>query len=121
YFKTIYDERFSRVFQAEGGKLLNDRLVAWPRGRVLGGSSSINGLLYVRGQHEDFDTWAREGAHGWDYKSVLPYFKRSERFSGSASPWHGRDGELGVSSLRNDHPYCERWLAAAQELGLPAN
>ena len=121
YFKTIYDERFSRVFRAEGGAALNGREVAWPRGRVLGGSSSINGLIYTRGQKEDFDGWAAAGAHGWDYRSVLPYFKRSEGYRGPASPYHGTQGELGVSPLRNNHPYCQVWLEAAQALGLPSN
>ncbi|WP_427184801.1 GMC family oxidoreductase [Bordetella bronchialis] len=121
YFKTIYDERFSRVFRAEGGAALKGREIAWPRGRVLGGSSSINGLIYTRGQKEDFDDWAQAGAHGWDYRSVLPYFKRSEAYRGPASPYHGVHGELGVSPLRNDHPYCQAWLDAAQALGLPSN
>lgn len=121
YFKTIYDERFSRVFAAEGGQALAGREIAWPRGRVLGGSSSINGLIYLRGQREDFDAWAKEGATGWGYASVLPYFKKSEHFHGPASDWHGTSGELGVSALRNDHPYCGRWLQAAQEFGLPDN
>jgi choline dehydrogenase len=121
YFKTIYDERFSRIFQAEGGAAVQGRQIAWPRGRILGGSSSINGLIYLRGQREDFDTWASEGAPGWDYRSVLPFFKKSEAFSGPASPWHGTTGELGVSQLRNDHPYCRSWLDAAHEFGLPFN
>jgi choline dehydrogenase len=121
YFKTIYDERFSRIFQADGGDAVRGRQIAWPRGRVLGGSSSINGLIYLRGQKEDFDTWASEGAQGWDYRSVLPFFKKSEAFSGPASPWHGTSGELGVSQLRNDHPYCRSWLEAAREFGLPPN
>ena len=121
YFKTIYDERFSRVFQAEGGSALRHREVAWPRGRILGGSSSINGLIYIRGQAQDFDTWASDGATGWDYGSVLPFFKKSERFVGPPSSFHGSTGELSVSELRNDHPYCRRWLQAANEFGLPRN
>ncbi len=114
YFKTIYNEKFSRVFQAEGGDAVSGRKVAWPRGRILGGSSSINGLVYLRGQHEDYDTWADEGAAGWDFKSVLPYFRQSEKFDGPASTYHGTGGELGVSELRNDHPYCNQWVEAAQ-------
>jgi choline dehydrogenase len=121
YFKTIYNEKFSRVFQAEGGAALGGRCIAWPRGRILGGSSSINGLLYLRGQRQDFDTWASEGATGWDYASVLPYFRKSEAFSGPASAYHGTSGELGVSELRNNHPYCGHWLDAARQFGLPAN
>lgn len=121
YFKTIYDERFSRVFHAEGGEALRGRTFAWPRGRILGGCSSINGLLYLRGQRQDFDTWAAEGAAGWDYESVLPYFRQSEAFSGAESEYHGTSGELGVSELRNDHLCCAHWLDAARQFGLPAN
>ena len=121
YFKTIYNEKFSRIFHAEGGEALRGRTIAWPRGRILGGSSSINGLLYLRGQRQDFDTWAAEGAAGWDYESVLPYFRKSEAFRGSESKYHGTSGELGVSELRNDHPYCGHWLDAARQYGLPAN
>lgn len=121
YFKTIYNEKFSRVFEAEGGHALEGRTIAWPRGRILGGSSSINGLIYLRGQRRDFDTWAAEGASGWDYDSVLPYFRKSEAFNGPESKYHGVSGELGVCELRNDHPYCGHWLDAARQFGLPAN
>jgi choline dehydrogenase-like flavoprotein len=73
YFKTIYDERFSRLFATEPGEGTAGRSITWPRGRIVGGSSSINGLLYIRGQREDYDDWASKGASGWDYRSVLPY------------------------------------------------
>lgn len=121
YFKTIYDPRFSRVFDTVPCEGTAGRNVMWPRGRVLGGSSSINGLLYIRGQHQDYDDWEARGAHGWGYRSVLPFFKRSENYSGGASEYHGASGELGVSDLRNDHPYCQAWLEAAQQFGLPFN
>ncbi len=121
YFKTIYDPRFSRLFDTEPCAGTDGRAIVWPRGRVLGGSSSINGLLYIRGQHADYDDWARQGAYGWDFASVLPYFKRSENYRGGASEYHGADGELGVSDLRNDHPYCRAWLEAGQQFGLPFN
>ncbi|HLZ03757.1 MAG TPA: GMC family oxidoreductase N-terminal domain-containing protein [Bradyrhizobium sp.] len=121
YFRTIYDERFSRLFVTEPGPEAGGRAIVWPRGRVMGGSSSINGLLYIRGQHQDYDDWAKKGATGWDYRSVLPYFKRSERYEGGESEYHGGSGELGVSELRNDHPYCRAWLEAAQQYGLPFN
>ena len=81
YFKTIYDPRFSRLFDTEPCEGSGNRAIVWPRGRVLGGSSSINGLLYIRGQHADYDGWAAMGAEGWDYRSVLPYFRRSECYS----------------------------------------
>ncbi|MBS0326018.1 MAG: GMC family oxidoreductase N-terminal domain-containing protein [Proteobacteria bacterium] len=121
YFKTIYDTRFSRLFDTEPGEGTAGRAIVWPRGHLLGGSSSINGLIYIRGQHRDYDDWAARGAHGWDFHSVLPYFKRSERFEGGESEYHGANGEIGVSRLRNDHPYCAAWLEAAQQLGFPAN
>ena len=88
---------------------------------MLGGSSSINGLIFIRGQHEDFDSWAAQGAPGWSYREVLPYFKRYERFAGGAGEFHGAEGEFGVSTLRNDHPYCRAWVEAAQQYGLPGN
>jgi len=121
YFKTIYDARFSRVFDTVPCAGTAGRNVQWPRGRVLGGSSSINGLLYIRGQHGDFDEWEAKGAKGWNYRDVLPFFKRSECYKGGASEYHGRDGELGVSELRHAHVACDAWVAAAQEFGLAHN
>ena len=121
YFRTIYDARFSRVFDTVPCEGTAGRNVLWPRGRILGGSSSINGLLYIRGQHGDFDEWAALGATGWDYRSVLPYFKRSERYEGGESEYHGASGELGVSELRNNHPYCWAWVDAAEQHGIPRN
>ena len=112
YFRTIYDTRFSRLFDTVPSEGTAGRNVVWPRGRILGGSSSINGLIYIRGQHQDYDDWARLGATGWHYDAVLPYFKRSERYEGGENAWHGGSGELGVSNLRNDHPYCAAWLQA---------
>jgi len=117
YFRSIYDPRFSRVFQTEPEAATGARSIPWPRGRLLGGSSAINGLLYIRGQRDDYTDWVARGAHGWSYPEVLPYFLRSERYDGPAGPYHGRDGELGVSDLRNDHPYCAAWLQAAQQAG----
>jgi choline dehydrogenase len=121
YFRTIYDTRFSRIFQTEPSEGTAGRAIEWPRGRVIGGSSSINGLIFIRGQHEDFDDWERCGAKGWSARDVLPYFKRLERYSGAPSQFHGALGELDVSDLRNDHPYCRAWVEAAAEYGLPRN
>lgn len=121
YFRSIYDPRFSRLFPTEPSAGTGNRSILWPRGRVIGGSSSINGLLYIRGQHQDYDDWAARGATGWDYQSVLPFFRRSEAYAGGANAYHGGSGELGVSDLRNDHPCCHAWLAAAQEYGFPFN
>jgi choline dehydrogenase len=120
YFRSIYDPRWSWQFALDPQPETANRRIVWPRGRVLGGSSSINGLLYIRGQHADFDDWARAGAEGWSYREVLPYFKRSERYDGAPSEYHGTAGELGVSNLRNDHPACRAWLEAGAQAGLPA-
>jgi choline dehydrogenase len=121
YFRTIYDPRFSRLFDTEPSEGTAGRNVAWPRGRVLGGSSSINGLIFIRGQHEDFDRWAQAGATGWSYRELLPFFKRYEGFAGGENEWHGASGEFGVSRLRNDHAYCNAWVQAGMQFGLPFN
>jgi choline dehydrogenase len=121
YFRTIYDTRYSRLFDTEPCEGTAGRNIVWPRGRVLGGSSSINGLIFIRGQHEDFDDWARMGAAGWSYRDVLDDFKRFERYEGGASDYHGADGELGVSDLRNDHLWCDAWVQAGLQYGLPRN
>jgi len=120
YFRTIFDTRFSRLFDTEPSDGTAGRNIIWPRGRVIGGSSSINGLIFIRGQHEDFDEWERHGATGWGYRDVLPHFKRLECFEGSGSSdseYHGTSGEMGVSELRNDHPYCAAWVDAGVEFG----
>lgn len=117
YFRTMLDPRHSWQFAVEPQAQTGERPMTWPRGRVLGGSSAINGLLYIRGQQQDYDDWAALGAAGWGYRDVLPYFKRSERHDAGDSEFHGGQGELGVSELRNDHPYCEAWLAAAAQAG----
>ncbi|HEY5638034.1 MAG TPA: GMC family oxidoreductase N-terminal domain-containing protein [Burkholderiales bacterium] len=121
YFRTLVDPRFTRQFDTEPDAGSGNRNVVWPRGRVLGGSSSVNGLIYIRGQREDYADWVAAGATGWDFDSVLPYFRRSENYAGGENEFHGASGELGVSDLRNDHPYCAAWLAAGEELGLPRN
>ena len=121
YFRSIYDPRYSWQFDVEPQAETANRAIVWPRGRVLGGSSSINGLIYIRGQHADYDDWARLGATGWGYRDVLPVFKRSECYAAGASEYHGADGELHVSNLRNDHPLCEAWLQAGEQLGLPSS
>jgi choline dehydrogenase len=121
YFRTIYDPRFSRLFDTEPSEGTAGRNIVWPRGRVIGGSSSINGLIFIRGQHADFDDWATQGGIGWSYRDVLPDFRRFERYASGADEYHGATGELGVSNLRNHHPYCAAWVDAGVEFGLPRN
>jgi choline dehydrogenase len=121
YFRTIYDQRFSRLFATEPCEGTAGRNILWPRGRVLGGSSSINGLIFIRGQPEGFDDWERLGAHGWSYRSVLPYFKKIERYDGPLSQYRGTQGELSVARLRYDDPCCGAWVEAAHQFGLSLN
>ena len=121
YFRTIYDQRFARLFPTEPSAGTAGRGIVWPRGRVLGGSSSINGLIFIRGQHQDFDDWERFGATGWSFRKLLPYFLKLESFDGPPSQYRGAHGPLQVSTLRNDHPACRAWLQAAREFGLPGN
>ena len=121
YFRTIYDQRFSRLFETEPSEGTGGRGIVWPRGRVIGGSSSINGLVFIRGQHADFDEWDRLGAEGWSYRDVLPFFKRYERFGGPEDQWHGGFGEFETSDLRNRNRACDAWIEAAQQFGLPFN
>ncbi|MDQ3027081.1 MAG: GMC family oxidoreductase N-terminal domain-containing protein [Pseudomonadota bacterium] len=108
YYRTIFDERFSRLFETEACEGTAGRGVTWPRGRVIGGSSSINGLIYIRGHPSDFDEWARRGATGWSYDQVVPYFERVE-------------AALIPSELRNDHACCNAWIEAGKRYGLPFN
>lgn len=121
YFRSIYDERFSRIFPTEASEGDGGRGIPWPRGRVVGGSSSINGLIFIRGQHEDFDDWAAQGAPGWSNEDVLPAFRRLETYAAGDDEYHGRSGELAVSDLRNANAACAAWVAAAEAFGLPAN
>lgn len=121
YYRTIYNERFSRLFRTEPSETTGGRAIVWPRGRVLGGSSSINGLIFIRGQHEDFDDWERLGAKGWSYRELLPYFRRYERYQGGESQYHGGLGEFEVSDLRNNNAASKAWVDAGAEFGLPRN
>ncbi len=104
---------------------LNERPSFQPRGRGLGGSSSINGMVYIRGHRNDYDEWAALGCTGWGYDDVLPYFRRSEcnqRHAGRTDdPWHGGDGPLHVSDLRTPNPFSHRFVNAALQAGLPLN
>ncbi|MFK7963457.1 MAG: GMC family oxidoreductase [Burkholderiaceae bacterium] len=121
YFRSIYDSQHARLFKTDADPGIAGRQMDCPRGQVVGGSSSINGLIFIRGQHQDFDDWAAAGASGWDFENVLPAFKRLERYAGGDPAYRGRDGELSVSDLRNQNPLCDAWLAAANATGLPPN
>lgn len=121
YFKTMHNPATDWCYITESDPGINGRQLQWPRGKVLGGSSSLNGLLYIRGQREDYDDWAAQGNSGWDYASVLPYFKKSECQARGASEYHGVDGPLHVSDLRLRREIARRFIDAATAIGIPAN
>ncbi|MGJ4966086.1 GMC family oxidoreductase [Bradyrhizobium sp. HKCCYLRH3061] len=121
YGKLFKEKTVNWMYQTEPEPGLDGRSVFQPRGKVLGGSSSINGLLYVRGQHEDYDRWRQRGNVGWGYDDVLPYFKRAENQSRGADDYHGIDGPLPVSDWRHEDPLSEAFVKAAVEAGLPFN
>lgn len=121
YFKTMHHPALDWRYRTQADPGLNGRALDWPRGKVLGGSSSLNGLLYVRGQPEDYDRWRQMGNHGWGWEDVLPLFKRSERQERGADAYHGDDGPLAVSNMRLQRPICDAWVAAAQAAGYPFN
>ena len=112
---------FDWDLQSEPEPGLNGRRAYLPRGRVLGGTSSMNTMVYIRGHREDYDGWAARGAHGWGYADVLPYFRRSEDNERGASVFHGSGGPLAVSDARYVHPLIESWVQAAVEAGHPLN
>jgi len=121
YFKTMHNPAFDWCYLTDPDPGIAGRRLQWPRGKVLGGSSSINGLLYVRGQHEDYDRWAELGNRGWDYESILPYFKRSEDQTRGADHYHGSGGPLKVSDLRLRRPIADHFIAGAVECQIPVN
>ena len=119
YGKTMFHETLNWGFHTEPEPTMKDRRIYWPRGRTLGGSSSINGLIFVRGQAADYDQWAQLGNRGWSWDDVLPYFVRSEHNSRGASAAHGGDGPLWCSDIGKPHELIEGIIAGAQELGVP--
>jgi choline dehydrogenase len=118
--KTFADPSVNWCYETEPDPGAADRRVFWPRGKVLGGSSSINGMVYIRGQAEDFDHWRQLGNAGWSFDDVLPYFKRAEHQVRGADGFHGTGGPLCVSDVAQ-HAICEAFIASAIELGFPRN
>lgn len=104
-------------YRARPEASLNGRALACPRGKVIGGSSSVNGMIFVRGHGADFDNWAKLGASGWDYASVLPYFRRMETSHGASSPYRGTHGPLHITRGPRDNPLHQAFSAAAAEAG----
>jgi choline dehydrogenase len=121
YGKLFKEKTVNWMYQTEPEPELNGRQVFQPRGKVLGGSSSINGLLYVRGQHEDYDRWRQRENAGWGYDDVLPYFKKAENQQRGADKYHGAGGPLPVSNLGHADPLSAAFIDAAAETGIPRN
>ena len=121
FYRNIYNPKLAWYFETEPVPEMNNRRISWPRGKVLGGSSSINGLIYIRGQRQDFDLWRQLGNAGWSYDDVLPYFRKAEDQERGADDYHGEGGPLVVSNLKTDHPLHDAFLAGAQEAGYKFN
>jgi len=110
--KTFADPSVNWCYETEPDAGAGGRKIYWPRGKVLGGSSSINGMVYIRGQHEDFDLWRQMGCAGWSAQDVLPYFKRAEHQTRGPDDWHGTDDPLAVSDVPDKHPTASIRFAA---------
>ncbi len=119
YGKLFDNPKVNWLYTTEPEPELNNRRVIQPRGKVLGGSSSINGLLYIRGQKEDYDHWRQLGNAGWAFEDVLPYFRRAEDQERGADELHGVGGPLAVSNVCEPHPLCEAFIEAAEQAGFP--
>ncbi len=121
YGKTFFDEKINWKYMTEPDPALGNMSSYWPRGKVLGGSSSINAMVYVRGHPSDFDDWAFE-APGWSWADVAPIFKRMESWSGGGDTYRGGDGPVHVQDITGDvHPLCQVYLDAARDLQIPIN
>ena len=118
YIKLLDHKKWTWMYYAEADEGVNNRSILYPRGKVLGGSSSINGMIYVRGQPEDFDHWSQLGNRGWDWDGVLPYFKQAESWEGGADEFHGKDGPLLTSSTADKPFLCEKIIEAGTQIGL---
>jgi choline dehydrogenase len=118
YMKLMDHPRLTWGFTAEPDPGVNGRAILYPRGRVLGGSSSINGMIYVRGQPEDFDHWAQLGNRGWSWDDVLPFFKKAEDWEGGADEFHGEGGPLLTSRTADQPPLCHKIIEAGTQIGL---
>jgi choline dehydrogenase len=119
YYRNITNPKITWQYACGPEPHLGGRMINWPRGRVLGGTSAINGLLYVRGQSHDFDVWRQLGNVGWSYADVLPLFKRAEGQERGADELHGADGPLGVSDLHMTNPVCDAFVKSCMAEGIP--
>ncbi|SAL46696.1 glucose-methanol-choline oxidoreductase [Caballeronia peredens] len=118
FTKTYYNPQYNWMYYSEPEAQLNQRKLYCPRGKVQGGSGSINAMIYVRGQPHDFDDWARAGNRGWGFRDVLPYFRRLESHWAGNTEYHGADGKIAISSMKDGaHAICKTFLQGAQQAG----
>jgi choline dehydrogenase len=115
----LADDKVNWYYHSEPEPFMDGRVMYCPRGRVLGGSSSINGMVYIRGHARDYDRWAQTGLRGWSYADVLPYFRRAETRDRGADDYHGGDGPLHVSAGHTPQPLYQAWLEAGRQAGYP--
>ncbi|AOM01664.1 MULTISPECIES: GMC family oxidoreductase N-terminal domain-containing protein [Cobetia] len=122
FAKTYYNPAYNYMYYSKEEAAMGGRKIYTPRGKVQGGSGSINAMIYVRGQASDFDDWARAGNEGWSYREVLPYFKRLECHPGGDTEYRSGQGLIGITPLKHGaHPICQSWLEGARELGYTLN
>ena len=118
YYKTMHNPKTDWCFKTEPDETMNNRSINYPRGKTLGGSSSINGLLYIRGQEEDYNTWRQLGNVGWSWKDVLPYFLKSEDQEKGQNEFHGVGGPISVEDQRIKLDILDIFMNAAEEVGV---
>ncbi len=119
YFKTLHNPKVDWCFKTEKDETMNNRSIRYPRGKTLGGSSSINGLLWIRGQSDDYDNWKQQGNTGWGWDDVLPYFKKSENNELGKSEFHNDEGPITVANKRINLKMLDEFINAAEEQGIP--
>ena len=119
--KMIPNRRYNWAYETEPQANLDNRRITWPRGKTLGGTSSLNGMIYIRGHARDYDLWRQKGLAGWSYADVLPYFKRAEGNERGADAFHGDAGPLNVTEAHHDNPLFDAFIEAGREAGYPAN
>ncbi|GBF03977.1 GMC oxidoreductase [Deinococcus aerius] len=120
-FPKLFRSPLDWNYETEPQEHLNGRRLYWPRGKMLGGSSSINAMIYIRGHRADYDGWAAQGNRGWSYEDVLPYFRRAEDFEDGANEYHGAGGPLHVENRRYTHEICDAITRGFEALGYPRN
>lgn len=116
---NLCDDKYNWYYHTEPQPSMDGRVLYWPRGRVWGGSSSLNAMVYIRGHAEDYNRWHREGAEGWDYAHCLPYFRKAQSHELGANMYRGGDGPLHVSRGKTNHPLHQAFLQAARQAGYP--